>query len=105
MLKISQRLGILRGEGRKGGVTTVRQISTTDELLLIKVQKKGFVLNERPEVRRVHHASCGSVSAWIDHPKYFSENKRAATDWLDRRFGSDGWVNCGHCGGLNSPLT
>jgi uncharacterized Zn-finger protein len=82
----------------------MRPITTTDELLLIKMGKRGFVLNERPEVRRVHHASCSSVSPWIDHPKYFSENRRAATDWLDRRFGSDGWVNCGYCGGLNSPL-
>jgi uncharacterized Zn-finger protein len=77
---------------------------TTDELLLIKVGKTGFVLNERPDVRRVHHASCSSVSPWIDHPKYFSEDRNAARDWLDRRFGSDGWVNCGYCDGLNSRL-
>lgn len=83
----------------------MRQITTTDELLLIKVQKKGFVLNERPDVNRVHHASCNSVSPWIDHPKYFSENRSKAKYWLDCRFGSDGWVNCGYCGGLNSSLS
>jgi len=82
----------------------MREITTTDELLLIKVGKTGFVLNERPDVRRVHHASCNSVSTWIDHPKYFSESSNAAKDWLDRRFGSDGWVNCSYCGGLNSTL-
>ena len=82
----------------------MREITTTKDLLTIKVRKRGFVLNERPEVRRVHHASCDSLSTWIDHPKYFSENRPAARDWLDRRFGSDGWVNCGYCGGLNSSL-
>jgi len=82
----------------------MRQITTTDELLLIKINKTGFVLNERPEARRVHHASCSSVSTWLDHPKYFSENSSAARDWLDRRFGSDGWVNCSYCAGLNSKL-
>lgn len=79
-------------------------IATSDELLLLKVEKRGFILNERPEIKRVHHASCGSVSTWLDHPKYFSNDRDEARDWLDRRFGTDGWVNCKYCQGLESEL-
>lgn len=82
------------------------RIATNQELNLIKVEQRGFVLNERPESRKVHHASCESVSATTtQHPKYYSQDRNAAKEWLDRTFGTDGWQNCGYCAGLNSRRT
>ena len=85
----------------------MRQIMTNDEMLLLQLDKKGFLLNERNDVRMVHHVSCEAVQAMVvrEHPKYFSEDRSASKDWLDRRFGSDGWVNCGRCSGLRSNLS
>ena len=75
------------------------------ELNHIKTMKKGFLLNERPEIKKVHHVTCEAVSATtVMHPKYFSQNKAASEKWLDSRFGLGGWVNCGICFGLDSPL-
>jgi hypothetical protein len=80
-------------------------IRDNEELNHIKLMKKGFVFNERPEVKRVHHVTCGSVTATTtQHPKYFSHNRNASRRWLDNKFGDGGWVNCGYCAGLDSPL-
>ena len=68
----------------------MEEIRTNDEFLLIKLGKTGFVLNERPEIRKVHHISCEAVHAMTTmHPKYFSKNRKTAKDWLDRRFGAE----------------
>ena len=82
----------------------MRQIIRNNEMLLIQLEGKGFILNDRLEVRRVHHASCEAVQAMVTpaYPKYFSEDRAASKDWLDRHFGTDGWVNCGMCYGLKS---
>jgi len=82
----------------------MRQITTSDEMLLIQLDKKGFILNERSDVKKVHHVSCEAVQAMVirEYPKYFSADRAASKDWLDRRFGSDGWENCGVCHGLRS---
>ena len=87
----------------------MQPISSNDEMTLIKLERKGFILNERPEGRKgrkVHHVTCEAVTVMhgTAHPKYFSENRVAAKEWLDQRFGTDGWVNCGSCSGLRSPL-
>lgn len=81
----------------------MRQIQTNREMNLIKLEGKGFVFNERPEVRRVHHVTCEAVTHMgTKHPKYYSEDRARSRVWLDRRFGADGWINCGICRGLNS---
>jgi len=83
----------------------MRQITLRDEWNLIKLEKKGFILNARPEVKRVHHVTCGSVTPTsLDHPKYFSQNKAASKKWLNDKFGAGKWQNCGYCSGLESPL-
>ena len=80
-------------------------VRNDEELNHINLLRKGFLLNERPEVKKVHHVTCGSVTATTTmHPKYFSQNKAASKKWLDSKFGRDGWVNCGYCSGLNSAL-
>lgn len=81
----------------------MRQISSNDEMALILLAKKGWVLNRRPESKKVHHASCEAVSAMVAsaYPKFFSEDRSAARKWLDEQFGT-GWRNCGYCNGVNS---
>ena len=81
----------------------MRKILTNDEMALIVLSKKGWVLNWRPESRKVHHASCEALSAMVvrEHPKYFSDNRADAREWLEQRFGSR-WRNCTYCNGLSS---
>lgn len=81
----------------------MRQILTNDEMALILLAKKGWVLNQRPESRKVHHATCEALSAMVvkEYPKYFSDDREAARAWLDEKFGSR-WKNCGYCNGVSS---
>lgn len=80
----------------------MREITNNREMAAIKLEGKGFVLNERPESRKLHHVSCDAIHAMVAtaHPKYYSEDRAATKEWLDRRFG-DGWNNCGLCRGLD----
>jgi hypothetical protein len=77
-------------------------VKTNEDMAYILIEREGYVLNERPEVRRVHHASCEAVAAMVasHYPKYFSLDPVASKVWLDERFGHRKWVNCGYCSGL-----
>lgn len=103
-LGLLARVGIAYDCGTVAPEETMDKVKTRDEMALILLEKKGFVLNERPEINRVHHATCESLSAMVAsaHPKYFSTNRGQSEDWLNKRLGSDGWANCGRCGGLRS---
>lgn len=84
------------------------RVETNEAMAYILIEREGYVLNERPDVRRVHHASCESVAAMVAsyHPKYFSLDPICARSWLDERFGHHGWINCGYCNGLeHRPVT
>ena len=82
----------------------LREILTNDQMAMIILAKKGWVLNRRPESRKVHHATCEALSAMVikEYPKYFSEDRAAARAWLNETFGTTGWKNCGYCSGLTS---
>jgi hypothetical protein len=82
----------------------MKEIMTNDEMLNIQFMRKGFILNARPESRKIHSISCEAVHAMVAtaHPKYFSADRDAAKEWLDRTFGRGGWTNCGLCSGLGS---
>lgn len=81
----------------------MEQVRNNAELNLIKLEKRGFILNDRPDEKKVHHVTCESVTALtVTHPKYFSQNRAASREWLDSTYGERGWRNCGFCNGLDS---
>ena len=81
----------------------MKLIRSKEELAQILLSNKGFVLNRRPESRKLHHASCDAIGIMNarEYPKYYAEDRAEARHWLDEKFGIV-WKNCGHCGGLNS---
>jgi hypothetical protein len=83
----------------------MRQVDNK-ELAQIIIDGRGYVLNERPETRTVHHASCEAVGAMVAsaYPKYFSEDKASSNQWLDEKFPSGRWKNCTYCFGLYKKL-
>jgi hypothetical protein len=85
----------------------MRQI--TDRLELAKIQKeeRGFVLNVRPDAKRLHKAGCEAVGAMAttEHRKYFAEEDTGLVTRLNEQFGEHGWRNCGRSGGLNLPIS
>jgi len=85
--------------------SAMRQIDNK-EVAQIIINGNGYVLNHRPESRIVHHASCESVSAMVAsaYPKYFSDDKTAAKEWLDKKFGVGRWKNCTYSSGLYKQL-
>jgi hypothetical protein len=80
----------------------MKPIKTDAEMAHILIERQGYLLNDGPEARRVHHASCNAVAAMVASrfPRYFATDSVGAKQWLDDRFGPLGWVNCGYCNGL-----
>jgi hypothetical protein len=64
----------------------MRQVWENAELNLIKLERKGFILNDRPEARNVHHVTCEAVTVMsVKHPKLFSQDRVSAKKWLDNK--------------------
>lgn len=64
----------------------MRQTMTNDEMLLVELDKKGFLLNERNDVSTVHHVSSEALQAMDiqEYANYFSQDRAASKDWLDK---------------------
>ena len=79
----------------------MRQVMNNLELAQLQAAKMGFILNVRPEVRRLHRAACEAVGAMVStaYPKIFFEEFSEARDWADRQYGANpvGWTTCGLC--------
>lgn len=84
----------------------MKRVWTNDEMAVILLDKRGWVFNDRPEVKRVHKARCESVAAMLasKHPKYHSDNRDDTEEWLNRHHRGV-WLNCGLCGGLQSAVS
>lgn len=81
------------------------KVETHAEISRILEGGVGYVLNDRPGNRKLHHASCDFLQSMVPlpkgYPKFFSESPAEARVWLDTKFGDGGWVNCGTCLGFN----
>jgi hypothetical protein len=60
---------------------------------------RGYIFNDRPDRKMLHHAKCESleVMSTRQHDKLFFEHFKEAKKWLDRKYGSRGWEGCGRC--------
>lgn len=72
-----------------------------DNLELAKPQsgERGFILNVRHDVKRLHRAGCEAVGAMVAtaYPKMFFETGDEARQWSDAQYGPSGWTKCGLC--------
>jgi hypothetical protein len=67
----------------------MREVYTRRELDEIKDAEHGYILNERPGVKRLHRVTCNDVAImWINpHPKFFFSGFEEARKWADERYG------------------
>ena len=79
----------------------MRELHNKDELNEIKNAERGYILNQRTNVNRLHRVTCDYVAVmWINpHPKFFFAEFEEAEQWADARYGKSptGWVKCNIC--------
>jgi len=79
----------------------VRVIIDHKELTRLLEGGRGYILNDRPDRKLLHHVSCQSLEAMVPgaYRKLFFEEADEAEKLLDQEFGPNNWANCGSCGG------
>ncbi len=82
----------------------MRDVLDHKDLARLLEEQRGFIVNIREDRKKVHRAGCESVGAMLTsaYQKVFFEDEDAevARQWLNERFGTGGWVNCGLCRGI-----
>jgi hypothetical protein len=78
----------------------MRKITSHRELAELMDDKKGYLVNERGDRKMLHRISCEAVEVMSHraYDKYFFTDFQEARDWLDQRYGRNGWEVCGRCG-------
>lgn len=87
---------VIRKQGK--GRTKMRQVRDPLDLALLHQGKRGFILNDRTDGSRLHHADCDSVAAMYAaaNEKIFFEDWDEAIAWSNQN--NRGWQACGRCG-------
>jgi hypothetical protein len=77
----------------------MRKIEDHFELAEINRTGEGYVFNNRADRKMLHAAGCEALQAMVTsaYEKFFFDNMREATAWLDAQFGGNGWEVCGRC--------
>ena len=79
----------------------MRVVIDHKELTRLLESGRGYILNDRPDRKLLHHVSCQSLEAMVPgaYRKLFFEEADEAEKLLDQEFGPNNWANCGSCGG------
>jgi hypothetical protein len=77
----------------------MRDVQDNLELAKLQAEQRGFILNARNDVKRLHLAGCEAVGAMVStaYPKTFFGELNEAREYLDGRYGKFGWLPCGLC--------
>jgi len=77
----------------------MRKVVEQFDLALLQKEGRGYILNARNDVKRLHRAGCEAVGAMVStaYPKVFFEQLDEALKWLDAEYGKSGWLSCGFC--------
>ena len=59
----------------------------------------GFIFNNRMDRKMLHQANCESLEVMSTraYDKLFFEELIEAINWLDKKYGRNGWEACGRC--------
>ena len=76
-----------------------RKIESHAELAELIQQGQGFVFNNRDDRKMLHQVNCESleVMSTTMYEKLFFDDLDIARNWLDWKYGADGWLVCGRC--------
>lgn len=69
------------------------------ELTELIEQGQGFVFNNRADRKMLHQVTCESLEVMSTraYKKFFFKDLDEAKNWLDKKYGVNGWVVCGRC--------
>lgn len=83
----------------------MRNVRDQLDLAQLQAAKRGFILNLRPDYKRLHWAGCDSIGGMKqnEHPKRFFETLAEAREWADKELGPQGWIICNKCGAQPQP--
>jgi hypothetical protein len=75
-----------------------KTIKSHIELAEIKEMGKGYVLNIRPDGRKLHAANCNYLDTMYtkEYEKVFFDDLEEARKWCREKFGNR-WKHCGFC--------
>jgi hypothetical protein len=86
----------------------MRRVIENLDLAQLQKDGRGFILNIRDDVKKLHRAKCDAVTAMVSaaYPKYFFEEEEQdeALKWLDAEYGERGWSPCGYCRPNSKPF-
>lgn len=79
----------------------IRRVESQRDLNTLENADKGWIVNQRDDRVQVHRSGCEAVGAMTQrYPKTWCDERAEAKAWLDTKFGSGNWTNCGLCGGV-----
>jgi hypothetical protein len=78
----------------------MRDVQDGVDLANLQAARDGFIVNDRPDGRKLHQAGCEAVGAMHANAyrKIFFDSAKEAVDWLNSQYGN-AWKPCGHCRG------
>jgi hypothetical protein len=101
MLKINGRLidGSFQDRTPETRLRFPLTIGSHAELTELMQEGRGFVFNNRADRKMLHRVTCESLEAMVTsaYEKFFFEDLDEGKNWLDKKYGVNGWVVCGRC--------
>ena len=77
----------------------MRKIESHAELTQLIQLGDGFIFNNRNDRKMLHQVNCESLEVMSTraYDKLFFEELITARNWLDKKYGKNGWEACGRC--------
>lgn len=76
----------------------MRHVKSQLELATLQDQRRGFIVNDRGDERKLHRAFCTAIGAMHAgaYPKYWCATVEEGMTWLRQRY-REKWDPCGVC--------